>query len=177
MRTFVALEIPDNVRSQMYSIGEKIPGRMALVPKDNIHITLQFLGDIGEAQVLAAARALDSVSQSSFPVLLRGLSYFGGRNMHTIFAKVFDNARTSLLYNAVGKALSDCGIGYAAQRDYTPHATIARVKAQAPDTREFISQNAEHAFGEFIAQSICLKKSVLSSSGALYATLHERELS
>ena len=176
MRTFVAIEIPAEMRRKIYSIGEKIPGRLSRVSEENIHITLQFLGELDEDGLASAESALNKISGQPFGVIIKGISFFGGRDVHTIYANVIDQGRIKVIYSDAGKLLSDAGLDFESEREYVPHATIARVKDGSAKIREFIGQNSDHLFGEFEIDSICLKRSVLSEKGPIYTTLYERKL-
>ncbi len=176
MRTFVSIEIPALIRKKIYSLGEKIPGRLSRVSEDNIHITLQFLGELDEGGLAKAEAVLNKLYGQPFRVTIKGISFFGGRDIHTIYANVIDHGRIKQVYSDVGKLLSDADLDFESEREYVPHATIARVKEGSPEIREFIGQNSDQLFGEFEISSICLKKSTLSSKGPVYETLYERKL-
>ena len=90
MRTFVAIEIPKAIRSEIYSLGTKIPGKLSRVSEDNIHITLQFLGELGDKEVSLAVDALQKLSAEPFTATIKGVSYFGDQEVRTIYANIID---------------------------------------------------------------------------------------
>ena len=48
-RLFTAIELPDEIRDELYRLRMPLPGARWLRP-ENYHITLRFAGDIGNAQ-------------------------------------------------------------------------------------------------------------------------------
>jgi 2'-5' RNA ligase len=176
MRTFVAIEIPQEIRVKIHALGGKIPGRLSRMAIDNIHITLLFLGDINSEQLAKVQRAIATINVKPFSIAIKGISYFGGREMHTIFANVTDDGQTKAVYLELSELLLSFGIKVEHSREYIPHVTIARVKEGNADTREFIGRNSGQEFGEFNVSAICIKQSVLSEKGPVYTTLFERKL-
>ncbi len=176
MRTFFAIEIPEEIRKNIHSAGEEMPGWLSRVSIDNIHITLQFLGDVSEEKAAKAKEALERIREVPFKATIKGISHFGGRDVHTIFANVQDGGRIKGIFLDIGKSLSDVEIDFETEREYIPHVTIARVKQGGAEIKEFITQNSERMFGEFEIKSVCLKKSVLTGKGPVYTTLYERKL-
>ena len=176
MRTFFAIEIPEEIRKKIHFVGAEMPGRNSRVSEDNIHITLQFLGYINEEKTAMAREALDKIREGPFMATIKGISYFGGHDVHTVFAKVLDEGRIKEIFLDIGKSLENAGVDFESEREYTPHATIARVKQGGVDIKEFINQNSERLFGEFEIKSVCLKESVLTEKGPVYTTLYERKL-
>ena len=110
---------------------------------DNIHITLQFLGDVSEEKAAKAKEALERIREVPFKATIKGISHFGGRDMHTIFANVQDGGRIKGIFLDIGKSLSDVEIDFETEREYIPHVTIARVKQGGAEIKEFITQNSE----------------------------------
>lgn len=176
MRTFVAIEIPEGIRREIYSVGLMIPGKVSRVSERNIHITLQFLGELDEATLPNAKKALDGIKAEPFPVSVRGISYFGRHEVRTIYANVIDDGATARIYKKAARLLNLAGLSFETERSYVPHATIARLKQPNEEAEEFVSRNLDRIFGEFRVSSICLKSSVLSAEGPVYTNLYEREL-
>lgn len=175
MRAFLAIEIPKEIREKMFALGSKLPGKLSRVSAENIHITLQFLGEVEEEKMGIITEALKKISATPFKVSIKGLSYFGEPKIHTVFCKVIDQNRASSLYHDIEKRMDDAGLGFKSERDYVPHATIARVKEGSDELKAFINQNSDTEFGELEVNSICLKKSVLSDRGPSYSTLYEHK--
>jgi len=67
MRCFVALELPDEFADDVAALARvlerHIDGRF--MPRDNYHLTLAFLGDVGEDGAARAIRALDEACRGT----------------------------------------------------------------------------------------------------------------
>jgi 2'-5' RNA ligase len=64
IRTFIALEIPDEALSKLFSIrDENLPGikNVRWEPKNKLHLTLKFLGDTKSESVVEYSNALEEI--------------------------------------------------------------------------------------------------------------------
>ena len=49
MRCFIAIELPNEVKKEIFKIQKKLPqAKLKLVSHENMHLTLKFLGEIKE---------------------------------------------------------------------------------------------------------------------------------
>lgn len=46
MRLFLAVNLPEDIRSYLFSLQNHFSGNIKFVKKENIHITLLFLGEV-----------------------------------------------------------------------------------------------------------------------------------
>jgi 2'-5' RNA ligase len=180
MRAFIALNVPEHVRRRAEEIENdfRIDG-LTLVKKEEMHLTLQFLGEIDAAQAENAVDAINSVKRQPFAVSLSGVSYFTPRLIRVIYIGT-DKGTKELreLYAKLGSTLTSRGVGFDKEKNYTPHLTIARVKRvnEMRRLREALEKNANADAGSFIASSISLKESSLTPYGHVYRNLHELKL-
>ena len=175
MRAFVAIELPKEIRERLYAFSAGIPGRITRVPEENLHITILFLGEIGDGPAARAIEEVDKIDAATFTAEASGVSYFGGSNMQSIFARIEDRGRISSIHRLLREGLS--GITRSEDRkQYVPHATIARAKKDSHEARTFINLNSARAFGRFEVTSLCVKESVLTGNGPRYSTIHEHKL-
>ena len=68
MRTFVAVEINEEVRNSIKKIQSELKINAKPVSLENIHFTLLFLGEISDEKSEKVQKALDSVEFSPFEV-------------------------------------------------------------------------------------------------------------
>ena len=176
MRAFIAIDLPEDLRTSIHNIGARLPGRFSAVPVSNIHLTIHFLGEISDEKADEAKRIMASVKIKKFEAKVKGLSFFGGKAVQTIFANVLDGGISAKLHSGLAFGLEASGFTLD-KKEYQPHITIARMKHEVPATKEFIMANSSHDFGSFVVQRISLKESMLSDSGPTYVSLFERELS
>src|SRR3712207_5605424 len=85
IRTFVAVELPEEVKQALTSVQEELRARMGRaangirwVQPEGIHLTLQFLGDVAEASIPDIVEALRAASTGASPISLElnGLGVF-----------------------------------------------------------------------------------------------------
>ena len=175
MRAFIAIDLPEGLRTSLHDIAAKMPGRLSAVTVSNIHLTLHFIGEINNEKIDAAKMVIDSIKIKKFEAKVKGLSFFGGKAVQTVFANVLDGGISAKLHSDIVFGLEAYGFA-PDKREYHQHITIARVKHEVPATKEFITTNSSYYFGSFVARRISLKESRISDGGSTYVSLYEREL-
>ena len=142
------------------------------MPRQNHHVTLAFLGDIGEAQAREAMDAMDEACADAAEVPLRpeGLGKFGRASDTTFWLRLASSPELADLASCMREALRSRGIGFD-DKPFLPHITLARLaklpKAPLP----------ELAFPLLCdATRITLFKSTLCRDGAQYKPLYTVEL-
>jgi RNA 2',3'-cyclic 3'-phosphodiesterase len=130
-RLFTALEVPRDAALSLSLLRGGLPGAR-WIDTENYHITLRFIGDIDSHMADDIAYALDKVSRSSFSMSLSGVSCFGGKKPHSVFAGVAPSAGLLQLQAEQERICQRLGLG-ADPRKFTPHVTLARLKNSAPE--------------------------------------------
>lgn len=178
VRTFIAVELPDEIREKISRIQPGFGLKSGIVARDNIHITLKFLGEVQDAKVEKIKAALDGIKTSSFQAHVRGVGVFPNLGyIRVIWAGVAEGADKFVeLSSAVESALVP--LGFAKEKKFTPHATIARVKSVADKNAltARIKELADAEFGTFTVGEVKLKKSTLTPKGAIYEDLGIKRL-
>jgi len=125
MRCFVALPLPIPLERALDPLLQAVPvGRV--VPEENLHLTLAFMGEIDDRQAEAAHEALEMLAASRFQVRLSGLGTFGEADPHTLWAGVAEAAPVEALHGKVMRALRAAGLELPRRR-FRPHVTLARL--------------------------------------------------
>jgi 2'-5' RNA ligase len=159
-RLFTALEIPADPAFSLSLLRGGLPGARWIDP-ENYHITLRFIGDIDEPTADEIADALSRVDRRSFEVSIDGLSAFGGKKPHSIFAVVRMTTPLRELQGEHERIVQRIGLE-PERRKFTPHVTIARLKgAQAGDIAAYLALR-----GDFRTPSFRVGRFVLLSSRA-----------
>ena len=179
IRSFIAIELPLLIKSSIEEIQHKLKSSTAdvrWVRPEGIHLTLKFLGNIEEERI---SEISDLVTQcasdiSSFPLTVRTLGAFPNeKNPKVIWVSADDDSCSlSKLHQALENRLSHIGFKVE-KRAFSPHLTLGRLKSPK-GKRELITTLADHKqseCGTFEAQEVCLFKSELKPSGALYTKL------
>lgn len=131
MRTFIAIEIPTEIKERISKVTALFSlGGVAPAKSDAYHITLQFLGERNETEIQTIKDALSLVKSAKFEIDMHGISYFDPQYLRIIFAKI-TTGREELkgIYDQIEKNLTQKQIVYKKEHDYVPHLTIARVRS------------------------------------------------
>lgn len=169
IRLFVAIEVPDDVRSRVDALCMGVPGARWVAP-ENMHITLRFIGDVDEVVCEDVIDSLLMVRSPAFELTLESLGTFQqGRIAHTLWIGVQRNDALNQLQSKVERVLVAAGLE-PERRRYTPHLTIARLK-DAPTGRlaSFITEHEPFRLTPFVVETFSLFSSFLSKNGAQYA--------
>ena len=123
-RLFVALWPNDEIRNQLVNIqtefGLSRLGR--LVPARNLHITLQFLGDVAVADVEATKQFVSNLQFSPFPIEFDCVGSWPRNEVAWVGSENPCQQLDDLVANIKG-GLSD---GSRKSRKFAPHITLAR---------------------------------------------------
>lgn len=169
-RVFIAVEPEEKMRKRLEEAGMLLrdsSARLTLPAADQMHITLKFLGEVQESKIQNIAAALENVRSSPFPLTSARVSMFGRR---VIKAEVTDQGRCADLAEQIDTYLLPLGFSKEA-RPFSPHITLARIKAYAPDLAEKMRILRDREFGTCQIGEILLKQSTLTSKGSIYTTL------
>ncbi len=171
MRLFVAVDISDDLRDKIEGVLRRISdvGGVKAVEKENLHITLKFIGEVSEARAVAIAEALKKVEFEPFNIYLRGFGFFPNeRSPRVAWIGVREGEeelrKLALEVNSVLKKL-----GFKQEENFKGHVTIARIKR--PEGRDRILKilsELDDDFGEMAVRSFKLKKSTLTPKGPIY---------
>jgi 2'-5' RNA ligase len=138
IRTFIAVEIGDEIRKNAVVLQQRLARANAGVrwaTPESMHVTLLFLGEVDEREVLAVCRAVKEVAgrEPPFPLQVSGVGAFPTpRRPKTVWAGITDGAEPlRRLYGLLEAKLLDLGCYRKEERGYTPHLTLGRVKADA----------------------------------------------
>ena len=185
IRSFVAIEISPDIKAHIKGVQNEFKASTSdvrWVRSEGMHLTLKFLGGIEQERIPEIANVLKECSTATGPFSLgiRSLGAFPNEtNPKVIWIGVEDESgRLQAVQQAMEKGLS--AIGFKAEkRAFTPHLTLGRLKS--PKGKRAISQQLEasrkYDCGTFAVKEICLFKSDLKPSGAVYTKLKTFELS
>lgn len=168
MRLFIAIELPDEVKRGLVAPRRGIPG-VRWVPQEQIHLTLLFLGEVGEEQVAPLCRALAEVSGAPFTLTLSGTGCFPNNRRPRVFWVGLDpQPALDRLAEGVKRAAESCGIT-TEERPFTPHITLARIRPPAPfDTGGRLAQWVPEGLPPISVREFVLFQSILEAHGALH---------
>jgi RNA 2',3'-cyclic 3'-phosphodiesterase len=177
MRLFVALDIPDVVRSAILAIVAKLRPtcrNARWVRIEGLHVTLKFIGETSSEKAAEIKTALAAIpSRPSIPMNFRGLGFFPNeRRPRVLWAGIEAGTELAGLAASVEAALAALGIPLE-ERAFSPHLTLARF--DTPRGLDALHAAVERAglleFGGTTAKEFHLYQSVLKPGGAEYTRL------
>lgn len=180
VRCFVAVDIEESsVLDSMGRLQVSLEGTGAdlkCVERENIHLTLRFLGDVGEGLLEELRNIVSGLGFEPFQMVLEGVGAFPNlrrpRVIWTGISKGVDELRG--IFNRLESRLM--GLGFKPERrGLSPHITLARVRSGRNRDRlvEQVRTHEDESFGAFEVRHIRLKKSVLTPRGPIYSTIAE----
>jgi len=175
MRVFIAVEISnEEILKKITTFQKNIKINAKPIRIDQIHFTLQFLGEIDEVKCQQVKNVLSEISFSQFEIALNGVGGFPNlKNPRVIWVGIEKDGakRLTQLANQVGTKLTK--IGFEKDKKFKPHLTVFRVKKKINDISSIMKDFENTEFGSEIITKIKLKKSVLSPKGPEYSDLLE----
>ncbi|MFA5108391.1 MAG: RNA 2',3'-cyclic phosphodiesterase [Candidatus Micrarchaeia archaeon] len=202
MRAFFAIFPPEQVQTELLALQDEIEkklqkplikdekrildGAINYSPKSrwkktdvqNMHITLQFLGDeVTVHKIEDAKKAIDNAVKEiyAFEVFGKGVGAFPNARKATV---LWAGAESNLLFGAareVNKALE--GAGFKSDKPFLAHISIERTKF-AQDVDDVVREFADKKWckQKWVADSICLVQSSHTLGGMEYNVLKSWKL-
>lgn len=179
MRLFLAVTPPEAVVAALERLQDDIPvGR--IVPSENLHLTLAFLGEVAERDAEALHDALSDITGPRAEVSLKGLVALGDPRPRVIAAGAEASNSLAALHHKIRGALHVARIGVPRAR-FRPHVTLARLPkvltdADAVRVAAFLAARGAAAPGAFVARALTLFRSHLGREGSIYEPLADYPL-
>lgn len=179
MRSFIAIDLKEKIREKILEKTKELKNTKAdlkFVEKENLHLTLKFLGDIGNKEDKLIRKRLKKVLQKfdRFKISLEGAGVFPNFDyIKVIWIGVKEGSeRVKNLNKRICEALSDIEIKKS-RHEYTPHITFARMKSgRGKEKIEGLVKGLKgEEFGKQKVEKIHLKKSELKEGGPVYSDL------
>ena len=179
-RVFIAIDIPKEIRERIAQHiaslrGEAPDVRASWNREENVHLTLNFLGDvpINRLEVLSQAAEQSAQQLSSFPISVEGCSAFPNRGSPRVLWIGIEDPVGALnrLHDSLEENCARAGFAREKRR-FNPHLTIARLR-QPQGARHLADLHQQKGFEKavFLAEDLSLIRSELSSNGSRYTTL------
>jgi len=152
---------------------------VAWVSRDNLHLTLKFLGGVEPIRLDALAEALTTIVAGwpAFELTVRGLGAFPSRTRPRVLWAGVDAGAAALATLAAGVDDALASLGFSREaRAFSAHVTLGRVREPRPNPRLAEALAVEGAFGRQRVTRVCLMRSQLSPLGARYSELAEARL-
>lgn len=172
---FIAIPVPPDVATRL-EVGQLGLETGELVPAENFHVTLAYLGPCHDRTVEDIADGLSNLSAAGFELEARGLGTFG-EPPRVLFADIVDHPSLTHLRKRVRRTVAEGGVELFHER-FHPHVTLARFgRNLLPEDLEHLRAHIARRMGmvhaTFAADRFTLFESLMTSEGRVYDPLVE----
>jgi 2'-5' RNA ligase len=184
IRTFTAVEMTDEVLGRvldLLNLLRPVAADVKWVEPDNLHWTLNFLGDVDLREIPAVCKAVIEATADFEPFEIEtfGLGAFPNlQRPRTIWVGVRQGREQMIaLQDAMAGRLAK--LGYRPEhRRFEPHVTIGRVRSGrgVAELARLIDEHAAYEIGAMYVPEVVVFSSTLESSGAIYQPLGRGKL-
>jgi RNA 2',3'-cyclic 3'-phosphodiesterase len=179
IRAFLAIELPEAIRSGLARVQEELKRSRAdvrWVTPGNIHLTLKFFGNVPDDEIEALAQVAQDAAAATAPLQLQatGAGAFPSANAPRVVWLGLGDDLVPLpqLFYRLEKAFA--ALGYPPEgRAFNPHLTLGRVKSPANRERlaRLLTKLPPADWPPFEVKELILFQSVLSPQGSKYTPL------
>ena len=190
MRSFVAIELPNAIKTSLEALGARLRGpgpRVTWVRPENMHLTLRFLGDVEETTLATLGEALAEAYShiTPFTLTVREVGAFPNTKSPNVLWAGLEPLEGPLAAVQACAERAACNIGLPSEtKPFCPHLTLGRIRepkhAKSPmptPSSETLSSRLIHerAFcgGDFMVPAVSLFSSELTSEGPRHVRLQE----
>jgi 2'-5' RNA ligase len=176
IRLFVAIELPTDLKQRIGPLCTGIQGAR-WVGEDNMHLTLRFIGEVGEERFDDIAGALAQVNGAPFALTLTGAGHFETRRrVRTLWLGVEKQPALFALQELIESALVRAGQAPEG-RNFNAHVTLARLRdARTARVRDWLGANSAFRATPFRVEKFVLYSSLLGRGGAVHQPEQEYPL-
>ncbi len=164
-RLFFAVNIPEKAKKEIFShYSKSLPSLLKIVPEQNLHFTLLFLGNIPETALQEIRQKAEKVKQEKFTVQLGGIGEFENK---VLWVGAL-SGREEL--SSLNLQLSE---SFESKQKFQPHLTIARNHVLEKEEFKSLANKLQKnkVLIEFEVNSFELMESSLRADGAHYSQL------
>ena len=179
IRTFLALDLDTPTRRAIVAAAGQLPvggSKVRWVAPQNLHVTMKYLGDVPDADVIGICRAVEDAAVRLAPVAFdvgglectppRGpvkMVWAGARESAGMLARTFAGLESAM--EALGFDVE--------RRAFRPHITVARLRYcdDPAGLRQATARLADREFGTQDAGEVVVYSSQLTKEGPVYAAM------
>lgn len=190
-RIFIAINLPDKIKAELEDLQKQIVdmfpqdsrGVVRWLKKDNLHLTLLFIGSVKEEKIPCLCDIIKEVvkRQISFFLKIKRVCYGPPKKIppRLIWLELDKNPELLKMVSNLKREVSGAGVlKKIEKRPFSPHITLARIKAWQwrriePEDRPEIEKELDLTFN---VNSIELMESKLKRTGAEYKKLSSFKL-
>lgn len=179
MRLFIGIKILDEIKKEIEkSVISEIRKKIRearIVPGENLHLTLKFIGETSEDNIHVIGKIISLSARKFLPIkaVVKGTGVFPDeKNVRVFWVGMDSGGQLKKLNEALEEELDRTGISKKEGR-FKEHITIARFKSTPKIMliNDILARYRDTVFGEMEIKEVELIKSQLYPSGPVYSTI------
>ncbi len=187
MRCFVAIDIDDTIRAGLSDLQKRLAGQLDVrkgdvkwVSPEAIHLTLKFLGETRDEQIVEVCRIVADVAgrHKGFDLDVESVGCFGGRSARVLWVGAgLDCDALLQLQEDIERQLEQVGWPRE-QRKFSAHLTLCRIRNARAGVKiaKLAGQYKDFSLGAMSADSVSVYRSELTPKGPIYTVLGDYKL-
>jgi 2'-5' RNA ligase len=187
MRCFIAIDIDEQIRKALGNLQNELRGKANIKKSDikwvnpgNIHLTLKFLGEIKDEQVVDVCNIAGEVASrhKSFELDIQSVGYFGGRSARILWVGAGQDCDNLLqLQEDLDRQLDSAGWPREA-RKFSGHLTLCRIRNTKAGIKlaRITEEYKDYKLGTIPVDSLSVYESRLTPKGPVYTVLGNYQL-
>lgn len=177
MRLFIAINFNEDMKDWLMDAIRELKksaekGRFTL--RENLHLTLVFLGEIGNDRLVDIKTAMNRVNDEPFDLTVEGFGRFRRNGGDIYWAGVEKNEVLLSIQKRLTAELSDAGF-VLEKRAYSPHLTLGR-EVRLSDELQKVMEAVPARGPEMEVNRISLMKSERAGGRMVYTEIYGRDL-
>lgn len=178
-RLFIAFDIPESIQAELITLRDSLyglPNDIKWEEIDKFHVTIKFLGDVGENLTDLILRRLEEVEFNQILTSFSNFAFFKKfGSLKILYTKLENNKNIQEFYKVIE---NECELlGFEKEnRKYHPHLTLLRIKNDINLNKLLIFNNFEIPNLSFKINSFSIIKSKLKLTGSEYSVIKSFKL-
>ncbi len=172
MRTFISIDIPEEIKKEIIKIQEQLPEfKGKLTERENLHITLKFLGEHEKKKIEEVKKKLEEIKYKEFDAILDKIGFFDNQDRGVIWVHI---TNCYGLQKEIDKRLEEL---FEKEKRFMSHLTIARTK-YIENKKRFLEGLNKIKISplEFHVKEFFLKESIPLKQRHVYETIESYNL-
>ena len=182
MRCFIAIDIDEQIKKGLGNLQDELrdktdvrKGDVKWVRPEAMHLTLKFLGEIKDEQVVDVCNIVKDVASrhKSFELDVKSVGHFGGRSARVLWVGTGQDCDNLLqLQKDLEQQLASAGWPEET-RKFSGHLTLCRVRNSKAGVKlvQTIREYENFRLGTMPADSVMVYQSQLMPKGPIYTVL------
>lgn len=187
MRVFIAIDIDEVIKEDLADLQSELQGKVDIKKGDakwinpnNMHLTLKFLGDTKDAQVVEVCNIAKDVASrhKKLDINVETVGHFGGNSARVLWIGAGHDCDGLLeLQQDLEEQLAEAGWPRE-NRKYSAHLTLCRVRNSKAGFKlaQLTASYKDFKLGTISADAISVYQSELTPKGPIYTVLGRYEL-